>query len=299
MAALAVSALLVTGCGGGDSSTAVSNGEPITFRQLAQSASTSAAATSGRFSFEVTATFPGANEPFGLSGEGAFDAPSERASFAVDMSALAKLLGGFVSGLAGPNATDLPDFDDPEGWKLELVQDGKTAYVRLPALDDQLPAGKSWIRGTEGASAGGFDFSEFRHMANGDPRDVLASLRTVTSDVETVGTEELRGIETTHYRALIDPAELAKATPASGQAPSQSLVDQLTAQAGLGDMPVDVWLDANGLVRKLTMELSAAQSGSSETSRVTMAFELWDYGEPVEIEVPPASQVADASALHG
>jgi hypothetical protein len=30
-----------------------------------------------------------------------------------------------------------------------------------------------------------------------------------------------------------------------------------------------------------------------------MTFELWDYGEDVEIAVPPASQVADAAALEG
>ena len=30
-----------------------------------------------------------------------------------------------------------------------------------------------------------------------------------------------------------------------------------------------------------------------------MSFELWDYGEVVEIDLPPASQVADASALRG
>jgi hypothetical protein len=28
-----------------------------------------------------------------------------------------------------------------------------------------------------------------------------------------------------------------------------------------------------------------------------MTFELWDYGEDVEIELPPADEVVDAAAL--
>ena len=297
-AVLVASALLVAGCGGGDATTAVS-GDPISFEQLAQSASTSAKATSGRFSFDMSMTFPGTDEPLALSGEGAFDAASERASFAVDMSALAKLLGGFVAGLAGPNATELPDFDDPEGWKIEVVQDGDVGYVRLPALDQQLPEGKSWIRGTKGVSTGGLDFDELEQFTTSDPRQLLDSLRAVTSEIETLGSEQLRGVETMHYHAVIDPAELAKLAPTGGKQTSETLVDQLTEQSGLGEIPVDVWIDASGLVRKLALEFSATEPGTSQTSGVSMAFELWDYGETVEIPVPPAAQVADASALRG
>ena len=95
-------------------------------------------------------TLPGADEPFSFSGEGAFDATSKRASFAVDMSALAKMLGGFASALGGGNAAGLPDFDDPDGWKIEVIQDGDVAYIRFPAIDGQLPDGKTWIKATQG-----------------------------------------------------------------------------------------------------------------------------------------------------
>lgn len=296
---LAVSALLVAGCGGGGDAGSAVSGEPISFEELSRSATKSADATSGRFAFEMALTFPGADEPFALSGSGVFDAASERASFAVDMASLAKLIGSFVTGFAGPDAKGLPDFDDPEGWKIEAIQDGEVGYVRLPALDDQLPEGKSWIRGSEGVSAGGFDFNELEPFTTSDPREVLESLKAVTSEIETVGTEELRGVQTTHYRAVVDPAKLAKAKNVYGQAAPQSLLDRLTAGSGLAEIPVDVWLDADGLVRKLSMAVDATDPGSSQTSGVTMSFELWDYGEKIEIALPPASQVVDASALRG
>ena len=294
---LAACAAVAAGCGGGASSSAI-QAEPISFEKIAQSASTSADATSGRFSFDMSMTFPGADEQFSFSGNGAFDAASKRASFAVDMSTFAKLLGGFASALGGGNATGLPDFDDPAGWKIEVVQDGDVAYVRLPAIDAQLPSGKTWIRASESdAKAGGVDFQELESFSSSDPRELLDALRSLSGDLETVGTEKLRGVETTHYRAVIDPVELAKGASTAGQA-TDGLFDLLIARPGIGDVPVDVWIDANGLVRKVSMEVSASEQ-ASPAGAATVSFELWDYGEKVAIDLPPASQVADASALHG
>ena len=117
----------------------------------------------------------------------------------------------------GRSASGLPDFDDPAGWKIDVVQDGTVGYVRFPALDGQLPAGKTWIRGdADGASTSGFDFGELEQFAKSDPRDVLGALRAVTSEVETVGSEQLRGVETTHYRATVDPARAREARERQG-----------------------------------------------------------------------------------
>ncbi len=296
---VAVGAVVAAGCGGSGGSSSVVSGEPISFQELSRSASTSADAKSGRFSFDMSMTFPGTDEPFAFSGEGAFDRASQRSSFAVDMSSLAKLLGGLFAGLAGPNAQDAPDFDDPAGWKIEVIQDGDVGYVRFPAMDDKLPDGKSWIRAEEGQSAGGVEFHEFEQFAQSDPRDLLTALHAVTSDIETVGTEQLHGVDTTHYRAVVDPAQLAMKAPGVDQAKTQSLVDQLAAQSGIADVPVDVWIDSAGLVRKLSMALTATNPASSQSSDASLAFEIWDYNEPVEIALPPASEVVDASAVHG
>jgi hypothetical protein len=285
--------LVPAGCGGAGDST--SSATPITYEELAQSATTSADAASGRFSFAVSLASPGADEPFALSGEGAFDEAAGRASFAVDMSSFAALLGGFVAGLAGPGSQGAPDFDDPEGWKIEVVQDGEVGYVRFPAFDDQLPAGKSWIR-TDGESARtNFDFDGLEDFAQSDPREVLESLRGVTSDVEVVGTETLRGVSTTHYRAVVAPRELADKAPTGAQDDAGSLVDELTSQSGVSQIPLDVWIDESGLVRKLSLALSAKDATSGQPGDVSLSFELWDYEEPVEIELPPADEVVDAS----
>ena len=292
---LAACVLIAAGCGGGSDSTF--SAEPITFEQLAHSASTSAAAKTGRFSFEMSLAFPGADEPFALSGEGAFDEAAERASFAVDMSSFAKLLGGFFAGLAGSNAQGAPDFDDPTGWKIEVVQDGDVGYVRFPAFDERLPEGKSWIRSDGDTVSTDFDFDQFEQFAQSDPRDVLESLQGVTSDVDVVGTETLRGVSTTHYRAVVDPQELAKDAPQGQKEKTESFLDELTTQSGVGEIPLDLWIDDSGLVRKLSMAVSASDATTGQSGDVSLAFELWDYDEPVAIELPPASEVVDASGV--
>ena len=294
---VAACAVVAAGCGGGTSASGVeATGEPISFEQLASSASRSAKATSGRFSFDVSFSFPGGDEPLALSGEGAFDTANERASFSVDMSSLAKLLGGFTGGCPGADKSDLPDFDDPTGWQFDLVQDGDVGYVRLPAIENQLPEGKTWVRGNAGdVKAGGFDFEELESFTQNDPRDALEALRDLSGEIEIVGGEELRGVATTHYRAQLAATDLAKR--ATGEnADAASVLDQL-ASSGVDEVPLDVWIDGNGLVRKLALDVEAPDATTGQPGNVSLAFELWDYGAPVEIDVPPAAQVADASAL--
>jgi hypothetical protein len=294
LACLGMTALALAGCGGGGGD-AVATAEPISLAQLTDAASTSADATSGRVAFAVEMSFPGADDPFALSGEGAFDAASDRSTLSVDMSSFAKLLGGLFGAMAGPDA---PDFDDPDAWKIDVVQDGDVAYVRFPAMAAELSDGKSWVRGAhDGLGAKGVELGELEQFTQTDPREMLDFLRGVSGEIETVGTEELRGTETSHYRATIDPADYEKLAPEEQREQLGALVDEIVGTSGIGKIPVDVWLDASGMVRKVAMTFAATPPGGAETAESSVSFELWDYGEPVTIELPPASEVVDASAL--
>lgn len=294
LACVSMVALLLVGCGGGRED-AVSTANPISLGQLTEAASTSADATSGRVAFSVEMSFPGADDPFALSGEGAFDAGSDRSQLSVDLSSFAQLLGGLFGALAGPDA---PDFDDPDAWKIDVVQDGDVAYVRFPAMAAELPDGKSWVRGDhDGLGAKGVELGELEQFTKTDPREMLDFLRGVSGEIEVVGTEELRGTETTHHRATIDPADYEKLAPEEQREQLGALVDEIVGASGIGKIPVDVWLDASGMVRKVVMSFSATPPGSTETAESSVSFELWDYGEPVTIELPPASEIVDASAL--
>lgn len=297
---LALACAFLVACGGEGSTSGTSvAGEPISFEQLARSATTSADARSGRLAFSFEISMSGAEDRVRFAGEGAFDATSGRSAFSVDMSAFAALLGGFLSGLGGADAGG-PDLDDPDGWQIEAVRDGDVTYVKLPAVASKLPAGKTWVRADAQGDLGagtGFDLSDFEGFTQDDPQELLKLLQGVSGEIETVGVEQLRGAETTHYRAVIDPSRFEELVPEDEREQVGALAEELLARSGFGSMPLDVWIDGSGLVRKLQLDVTATDPGSSETSSASVVFELWDLGERVEIELPPASRVVDASAL--
>lgn len=49
----------------------------------------------------------------------------------------------------------------------------------------------------------------------------------------------------------------------------------------------------------MSLTFSATEPRTSQSSDVAVVFEIWDYDEPVAIELPSASQVADGSAVRG
>jgi hypothetical protein len=295
-AALVLAALvaaLAVGCGAGQEATIAS---PLTAQTLSQTAKRSANESSARFSFSMNMSAPGLGEDLGFTGEGAFDAAAERASLRFDMSAFAAVIGAGLGALGG-DAT--ADFGDPEAWKIELLQDGEVVYLRFPLLADQLPEGKSWVRVDVRKAAGlqGFDLGQLEQLGSNDPRELLKLLEAVAGELETVGGEEVRGAETTHYRGTIDLRRYAQLFPPDKREEAASMLDSIVAQAGLDAMPVDVWIDDDQRVRKVELSLSAAAPGTSESFDATVTIEMYDYGVAVDLDLPSPSDVVDASAL--
>jgi hypothetical protein len=96
------------------------------------------------------------------------------------------------------------------------------------------------------------------------PERILSVLRASSKEVEEVGREEVRGVETTHYRAHLDPQKY-----------------ELYSDGEPTEQIVDAWVDEAGLARRLSMPEGAG----------TMTFELFDFGVKVEVEAPPADEI--------
>ena len=58
--------------------------------------------------------------------------------------------------------------------------------------------------------------------------------------------------------------------------------------SGVKKLPIDVWIDGDGYVRKVQY---AQRTGSSQPVRITM--NLHDFGAPVTVKPPPANSVVD------
>ena len=122
------------------------------------------------------------------------------------------------------------------------------------------------------AQAAGGDAAALTDLLNPD-RILLAAVERI-EEPEVVGEDAIDGVETTVVQGLFDPARLeALATP----------VPVLRSDSG-EPMPVAIWIDADGRVRRLELDgpLTEAEAGN-----VTRRLELSAFDEPVEIE-PPA-----------
>jgi hypothetical protein len=159
----------------------------------------------------------------------------------------------------------------------EAVGAGKYFYFRGGPFD-RLTGGK-WVRVEDGDPS--------FNLGQNDPSKMLAYLRA-TSEVDEVGDDTVRGALATHYKARIQLDKVAdRVSPKDAQALEQAMKTLKTRE-----IPLDVWIDDNGLVRRMTMDWHPAGGAFS------LSLDLFDFGD-VEINVPGASETTDLSKLMG
>ena len=279
------------GCGGGQGGSSAAL--PV-LKGLTPVADATESADSARFEMSFEFEMGGFDMPLGFSAAGAYDTPAKKAQLTMDLGSFAKLIGGFAGAMGGDAPKEL---GDPEKWKLEMRMDGTVAYMRMPFLASQLPGGKEWVSIdlARAAQMQGRDLGELQSLAQGsDPRQMLSYLRSVAGDVTHVGNEDVRGVPTAHYFAVVDWQKvLQQAAKQTGQ---PGLLDQFQGFGGsMSNIPVDVWVDENSLLRRMTMDFSMT-AGTQEAGG-SLSLELFDYGEAVDVDPPPASDVVDALSL--
>jgi hypothetical protein len=168
-----------------------------------------------------------------------------------------------------------------------------TAYIKLPGGSGPMPDGKSWVALDTG-TPDGLDTSLFGPFGGTDPADLLASLTAISASVTSLGPATIRGVKVTGFRVDIDPAKAAARVPGWERAGFRQFISSL----GTGPIPVDVWVDGQNLVRqvKLTLHLPGGQGAPASTQMVQVT-DFYDFGVPVRVSAPPASQVASMSQL--
>lgn len=274
LVALALVAAGAIGCGA-QSEAPSSETSPLDAVKLA--AARTQEAGSSRVYFEGTTTGSGMSMSF--TGKGVMDAGRQ----------LGRLTMSMQSDQAMPAL----------GGKTEMVIDGLVIYMRSPFLTRTLPGAKPWLKmdlrklGKEQ----GLDFGALMQSSGqSDPTQALQYLRGASDDVEEIGREAVRGVETTHYRAEVTLDAIVEAAPERLRERLQSTVDALAKQLAQDTFPVEVWIDDEGLARRLTyqMTMTGPDTGSLEQS---MTMELYDFGVEVDVTVPPASKTTDMAKL--
>lgn len=119
------------------------------------------------------------------------------------------------------------------------------------------------------------------------PSQAFDLLKNISDNVQVIGTETINGVSTTHYRVTVD---LGKA--------ASTLEHPEGMPAVQGTVPVDVWVDSQGLIAQISVDYSgpALASGPVGASEVIATVDCTAYGQPVSVTIPPASDVKDFSA---
>lgn len=184
------------------------------------------------------------------------------------------------------------DSDFLSGSMEMRIVDG-TAYMKMPESLGGFFGGGKWLKIPDLAGAD----DAVPGLGQSDPSQFLASLETVSDGVKKVGSEPIRGVETIHYRASLDLDKVVDRADAP-----LSLRDDLRNLFGKRDgasaIPADVWVDANGLARRIQLQmdvgaLTGDAAGSGDAPKITVSMDLYDFGVPVHVVAPPAADVTE------
>jgi hypothetical protein len=254
-------ALALAGCGGGGHKSS-GGSQAVSGQAIAAAAVKSARAGSVEADFEIAGA--GVNG----SGSGVFNTGASRT--------------GQLSMKVSVNGVAVP---------IDSVVTGNVLYMRSSLFTRfGVSGGKQWIKVDLGklAQQQGVDLSSLAN-ANPTPASALEYLRGATH-VRKVGTDSIQGADATHYKVSVD---LERAAARSSGSERRSL-RRLMQASGVKKLPVDVWIDAKGYLRKVVYA-QPAWNGVA----VRVAMELHDYGPPVTVKPPPASSVTDVSKALG
>lgn len=179
----------------------------------------------------------------------------------------------------------------PGGMRQILVND--VIYMKMQMLS-AMTGGKPWIKMSlaDLQKQSGINVQEL--MKQSEQMNPVTNTQMLTSskDVKQVGKETVGGAQTTHFKGTYNPQQsFDKLDPKTRDAAEK-------AMAGMKAMKFDLWVDDQQMPRKmvLTGNITSKETG---TGRMAMTMLFSDFGEPVNIAAPPASQTQDISKMKG
>ena len=278
MLAALVLTFVLAGCGGASPD----------LSGVAQAAQKTQGAGTAQFELTVDATGlhqvgPGhTGSELKVTARGAVDYDRQQARMKIDLGYLGSLLG--------------PQEGSPQNLQLdptiEVALDGKVFYMRVPLLAGVVSAGKPWLKLDleQLAKQKGADPSQLDQLSHVDPTQALAYLRGA-GEFNAAGQESVRRVETTHYTGIVD---LRKALDNAPDEQREQL-EQLLEGSNITELPAEAWIDGDGYLRKLTLDFSELPGAAGVS--VSVAMELYGFGEDVDIDVPPDDEAMDLSDL--
>ena len=163
----------------------------------------------------------------------------------------------------------------------------KVAYLKIPGLGStDRPWVKLSLAGKNGTGAALGQLLQSAESSN--PANQTAAL-TASKDLRKTGTEVVNGIPTTRYEGSYSVADpMKKLPPALRKMTSQSI-----AALGITRVQFTIWIDGKHQMRRVI----TVEKGSSST--ITTKLDIISINQPVNVTIPPPSQVTSAPGNPG
>jgi hypothetical protein len=270
---VAVLAGAAVGCGGDDVARTV---DPV-----AQAADKTVAAGGAQLDGEGEFRAAGVTVP--VTVDGAVDFDDRRVHMSMDVP---------------PNDVLRPVQAAEAGFPLEFILDGgETVFFASADMRQQLPPGKHWAKVDFGEldDETGLAFQQLSRYDESNPAEWLRLLRT-SGGAERVGAERLNGLRTTRYRATIDPRRIPGTLPEDEREKARETLKEVGRidPSALDPMPVDVWIDDDGLIRRERVTVDDVYEGVRTRGHLTIDFT--EFGRDVSVQEPEDDETLDLTA---
>jgi hypothetical protein len=165
-------------------------------------------------------------------------------------------------------------------------------YAKMGEKFAEQAGGRHWIRYgyADLADLGGSSGAYLKDQMQNTTPNQSVKLLLASGDVKKVGTEQVRGVNTTHYTGTVDVADLADKNSSLTAGQLAGLKKQLT-QAGVTTENVDIWVNDQDLLVKKT------EKGQMSAGEYTQTAYYSDYGVKVSATKPAASDTEDFKDL--
>lgn len=184
----------------------------------------------------------------------------------------------------------------PEGFGMEMIVDDAVMYMRLDGVDELGIFPTEWVSVDVSESVPGFDELTAFGSGQSDPSNAFGYLQGA-EDATELGTETIDGVETTRYEVTVDLAEAATEVPADLRDEMRRVVKQFRQGFGTTSMPFEVWIDGDGLVRRMVFRMESEGGAMGMPFSMEMTMDVTEYGNDFELELPQASDVTDLTDL--
>ncbi|MEU7717485.1 DUF1396 domain-containing protein [Streptomyces tibetensis] len=184
--------------------------------------------------------------------------------------------------------------DQAAGESVEIRLVDKAMYLGGGAEMAKEMDGKRWLKFDLSGSDAAKDLDKMGSPSQAEQNPAAEStFLKGAKDVKKVGSEQVDGVETTHYTGTATLADL-RASLKDDKAETRKQREKSIKQyekLGVDKLTMDLWVDGEDHTKQFRMK------GQADKGPMDMTITFLDYNKPVTVTAPPAKDVADLSEM--